>query len=168
MTFIQSSGTLGSTTTEVILSNIPQTFTHLQLRCFAKSAFSGVAWLYLNINGSGSYISHSLRGDGSSTSSFSDGASALGFMSVGSTPNIFGVAIIDILDYTNTNKNKVCRSITGFDANGSGAVGIRSSLRTDSAPAVTSLFINDGGGGGWLAGSRFDLYGITVSALTGA
>jgi len=157
MVWIGTSGNLTSTTTEVIFSSIPQTFTHLQVRCFAKSAFAGVAWLYMSINGSGSYISHSLRGDGSSTSSFSDGASALGFMSVGSTPSIFGVAIIDILDYANTNKNKTLRSLGGVDLNGSGELYFNSGLWMNTA-AINNIVLTPIGT--LQQYSSFALYGI--------
>jgi len=40
----------------------------------------------------------------------------------GNTSGIFSAGVIDILDYTNTNKNKVVRALSGFDANGSGEI----------------------------------------------
>jgi hypothetical protein len=33
---------------------------------------------------------------------------------------VFGVAIIDILDYANTSKNKTVRALSGEDENGAG------------------------------------------------
>ena len=44
------------------------------------------------------------------------------------TASIFGSAIIDIFDYANTNKYKTMRSLYGSDLNGSGQVGIASSV----------------------------------------
>jgi hypothetical protein len=83
------------------------------------------------------------------------------------SPTYWSNTIIDILDYTNTNKNKTMRSISGFDRNGGGTVGIWSVLYSTNTNAITSLILS--GGGSYIAnGSRFDLYGITSSQETGA
>jgi hypothetical protein len=170
MHFISSSGTLGSTTTQVDFSSIPQTFTHLQLRCFFKSAYaSGEGGLYItpwfNNTGGGSGRYHHLYGTGSSI-----GASNGSFYYTGvsspinsSTTNIFASAIVDILDYTDTNKIKPLQTLGGYDSNGGGLVAIGSMMRFDATTAINGFRIDDSGGGGWLAGSRFDLYGITIN-----
>jgi hypothetical protein len=51
----------------------------------------------------------------------------------------FGGFIVDILDYTSTNKNKTIRCLCGFDANGSGNLGLVSGLWRNSGSAITSL-----------------------------
>jgi len=143
----------------ISFSSIPQTYKHLQIRFYGKSNFSGVAWLYMDFSG-GSYYSHTYNGDGGSSTSFSGTSGAIGTISTASTPNMFGSAIIDIADYTSTTKNKVAKSLTGYDANGSGASAIRSILRTDSTAAISTINLNDGGGGGFIVGTRADLYGV--------
>ena len=73
---------------------------------------------------------------------------------------------MDILDYTNTNKNKTIRAIAGFDANGSGTAGLWSSVYLDTS-AITSIAVGTANSN-FAAGSRLDLYGITTSQVTGA
>lgn len=173
---IATSGTLGSTTTYVDFSSITQNFTHLQLRCYFKSTYAaGIPGLYVtpwfNNTGGGSGYWHNIYGNGSAVSS---GAGSSAYYSGISGPqnsgttNIFGVAIVDILDYSNTNKYKTITSYGGYDQNGAGIASIGSVFRYDATTAINGFRIDDGGGGGWLAGSRFDLYGISTSAATGA
>jgi hypothetical protein len=62
------------------------------------------------------------------------------------------------LDYTNTNKNKVYRTLGGFDANGSGEQGLFSGLWM-STSAITSIDLITNSGS-WTSSSSFALYGI--------
>ena len=163
MVWIASTTASGSTSS-VEFTNIPQTFTHLQIRLFAKTAstaaFDSIA---MNINGASGEARHDVYGTGASVGSSNAGTSL--FVYVGGSAQ-FGVGIIDILDYTNTNKTKVSRSICGVDNNGSGLVALTSGLKL-STTAISSLtFI--AGVPNLAAGSRFDLYGITSSSVTGA
>ena len=175
MVFIASSGTLTSTTASVSFLSVTQSFTHLQLRCFFKSAYSVaegglyVTPLFSNVGG-GSGRFHNVSGNGSSAQSSSASAYYTGVSSPvnSGTTSIFASAVIDILDYTNTNKYKTIRTVGGFDANGAGIVGLGSMFRFDLLNAINGFVIDDSGGGGWLAGTRFDLYGITSSQVTGA
>jgi hypothetical protein len=152
------------------LLNIPQTFDHLQIRMTARSTYTGSENMFMRINNtasinwSGHYVGGSGSGSGYtgnySTSNYADlTAIANGSQST----NVFGSYIIDILDYSNPNKNKTIRCMGGFDNNGSGFVELRSAL------AVTNSVITDisqiGGTAvgtfGLVAGSRVDLYGFT-------
>jgi hypothetical protein len=82
------------------------------------------------------YKTHYLYGDGSAvTGGNSSAIYAPNFMGGTSSP---GSAIIDILDYTNTNKYKTIRSLDGYDANGSGYVTLTSGLWL-STSAITSI-----------------------------
>jgi hypothetical protein len=159
--------------TNVTFSSIPQTFTHLQLRAFGRTAFSTADWeLWIQLNGVGgtSYTYHILFGNGSSASSA--GFISQGFARIGSIPgstataNAFGVSVCDILDYTNTNKNKTIRAIAGFDVNGAGTAGLWSSVYLDTS-AITSITVGTANSN-FATGSRLDLYGITSSQVTGA
>ncbi len=158
----------------ITFSSIPQTFTHLQIRFSVRSDFaSAVAAGFLRFNGdsTSSYANHSLFGDGSSVTS--TGATATSVASLGnfpaatSTANVFDACIIDVLDYTNINKNKTIRTLSGFDANGSGQVYLASSVWLNTA-AITSILLVSGGGANFVAGTRADLYGISTSNATGA
>jgi hypothetical protein len=172
-----ASVTLGSANT-VSFSSIPQTFTHLQLRVFGRSQGAGNGAFNLQINGDGGanygFGFHYLLGDGASASSGTTGSgsqAAIYFPNIASsseTSGVFGNVIIDILDYTNTNKNKVTRAIGGYDNNGSGKVQLTSGLWLSTA-AITSLtFASSTSPYTFAAGTRFDLYGIQTSNATGA
>lgn len=150
-----------------IFSNIPQTYTHLQVRILTRSTFSASNWpIFVQPNGSSSsvYAYHNFQGDGSTVSA--SGASSQTLMQLGetsaasATANVFGAFVIDILDYTNTNKNKTVRTLYGFDLNGSGIVGMRGGLFA-STTAITSL--NFGTGSNFAEYSSFALYGIKVA-----
>jgi hypothetical protein len=111
-------------TSTITFSSIPSTYTHLQIRMFARSNRAGnnESTVNLRINGqTSSYSYHRLIGDGSSASSSGGGSTyAMFFYGISSTANIFGAGIFDILDYTNTNKYKTVRTLIGHDQSGAG------------------------------------------------
>jgi len=77
----------------------------------------------------------------------------------GSTANVFGVGIIDILDYTNTNKFKTIKSLTGHDQNGSGFLFLFSGNWRSTA-AITSIRFIPANSASWIQHSNFALYGV--------
>jgi hypothetical protein len=173
--FIASSGTMSGSTNTVTFSNIPTGFTHLQLRISSRSTRSStddLIYARFNSDSTNSYSWHYLQGDGASVSvsGFSpDNVIYVGYNpAASSTANCFGTTVLDILDYANTSKNKTTRSLSGYDLNGSGKSMFISSAWY-STSAITSIFMaNYATGANWAAGSRFDLYGITTSSVTGA
>jgi hypothetical protein len=158
---------LASETADITFNNIPQTYTHLQVRYFTKSVYSSGTTdsMYFRANGdsSGAYSAHFLRGNGSAGSSGDAGVSTYGW--TGNQANsgtgmtsIYGSGTLDILDYSNTNKYKTFKFFGGYDANGSGVV-ILSSSNWRSTTGITSLtfgFTN----GNHAVGSTMALYGI--------
>jgi hypothetical protein len=150
----------------VTLGSIPGTFTHLQVRCIARSTYSvgNTSALLIQVNGNttiGDYAVHLLDGNGSSVSVY--GAAndypqgAISNANAGA--NIFGVAVFDILDYTNTNKHKTIRSLSGNDNNGSGTLRFSSGASYANTNAITSVSFSTPSGD--LAQySSFALYGI--------
>jgi len=155
-------------------TNIPQTFTHLQLRMYVRDTTAAAASTgFLRFNGvssSGNYIDHFMSGNGSTTSAGSVGTT--GYLTIGycpaasATANSYGVFIVDIFDYTNTNKNKTVKTINGFDNNGSGTVAEFSGLFLSTA-AITSLQCGASTSSDDVA-TRIDLYGISTANATGA
>lgn len=160
--------TANGSTSAFDFQNIPQTFTHLQLRCFVGINTGSVFFCAINnVYNNTKYPWHRLYGDGASTASGSSTTDNQMLISdLANSATTFGSFIIDILDYTNTNKNRVIKSIGGFDKNGSGQVSTSSGLYIDTT-AVSRITLNSSGGN-VLAGSRVDLYGITTSSVTGA
>ena len=88
-------------------------------------------------------MNHYLFGDGSSVSSGRSGTNTGSVLmwsdaASGSSPV---VTVFDILDYANTNKYKVSRTIHGRDNNGSGYVEMFSNLWL-STSAINSIVIS--------------------------
>lgn len=158
----------GSSPTSVTFSSIASTYKHLQLRIVSRWNAGGSSNdLRMQINGdtTSNYYGHWLRGQGSSVTSGQ--SNLIAYMQLGNSDpsgvdaNTFGVQIVDILDYANTNKNKTIRSFTGRAPNGySQEVGLYSGIRF-STDAVSSLTIYGSQGGSYfLSGCRLSLYGI--------
>jgi hypothetical protein len=154
---------LGANQTTITFSSIPSTFKHLQVRGFLRTS-SGVNNhdLYIRMNGDtgSNYTHHSVRGDGSN-------ANAEGYASqvrmwlnraAPADSNIFGGVVIDILDYTNTNKYTTMRGLSGQDRNGAGQISLNSGVWMNTS-AVTSLTFNLSSGD-FTQYSQFALYGI--------
>ena len=162
--------TLSSTSSTITFSSIPSTYKHLQIRYIARnSAANTDGYQAIQFNGDSTngnyYFYHFLEGVGTSVSVSSGGTNAgiLAGRNAGAsaTSGVFGAGIIDILDYTNTNKNTVVRVLTGSDNNGSGNVLDLSSGFWLNTAAVTSISLVAGlGGYNFVSGTQFALYGI--------
>ena len=146
--------------------DIPQNYKHLHLRESSRSNRTlnpnDSVVLYFN-NEINNYSYHDFGSDGSSVYAY--GAASPGLcatqMSAADSinSNIMGVALIDILDYANTSKNKTVRCTGGVDGNGSGRVAMMSSAWL-STNEIFSIKIAPQVGTSWYQYSRFSLYGI--------
>ena len=149
---------------DITFSSIPSTYKHLQIRYIGRNTSTSLdVYAQFNADTGNNYRSHYLTGDGSSASAGDIGTQAFwngGYTSGSSqSANVFGAAVIDILDYTNTNKNTVTRTLTGWDNNGSGQLVLYSGLWINTA-AVTSIKLYKPPSGTWAQHSSFALYGI--------
>lgn len=148
------------------LNTIASSYKHLQLRITERSSASTNSQLAIRFNGdSGSnYSEHQLKGNGSSVTSYGGGSVTFAPMGVtvesGATASAFGGRIIDILDFSQTTKNKTIREIAGA-AVSPNSIAIYSAAWYNTA-AVTSMevFMNSGN---FVSGSRLSLYGIRGS-----
>lgn len=152
----------------VTFSSIPSTYQHLQIRAIAREASGGNVFGNFSITANGdsgsNYTLHQLYGDGTA---YSNGSSGYGTVSAlvniagnSSGANTYGTGVVDILDYTNTNKLKTFRSLSGMDNNtGGGFILLRSQLWNNTA-AITSLTLTDLSGVAFTTASSFALYGI--------
>lgn len=143
----------------ITFSSIPSTYKHLQIRALGRNS-SG--YIRFNSDTGANYSRHWLRGNGTAASA-TGGASqtemyGFEFTDNGDTANVYGVGIIDILDYASTSKYKTLRSLTGADKNGSGNVYLFSGswLNTN---AITSITIYSPSAAPTTS-STFALYGI--------
>lgn len=149
----------------VTFSNIPQGYKHLQIRILARGTFAHTqdnTLIQFNGDTGTNYSKHQLAGSGTAVSAEgfanqSDIYSGL-YPAASASANIFGVAVIDILDYANTNKYKTVRTLSGNDQNGSGYVVMRSGLWMNTA-AITSINLPIDAGN-YAQYTRISLYGI--------
>ena len=153
----------------VEFTSIPGTYTHLQLRCFGHLSGSGnvgdVIRMTFNSDTTSNYSYHLLQGNGSSASA--DAAASNSWIYSGVYPdsyggaNNFGLNIIDILDYANTNKYKTTRALFGYEFNDVNYS--RTALGSGnwrSTSAITSIKFVSGLGLNFTQYSSFALYGI--------
>jgi len=149
--------------TSVTFSSIPQTYKHLQVRGIFKP--TSASWIIAYFNGdavnTGKYSEHDLRGDGSTVAAEAtpDANTSYFILGISSAANTFAVGVTDILDYTNTNKYKTIRSLSGMDANGSGNIDLTSSGWRDTS-AITQIKLVINNGDTIPQYSSFALYGI--------
>jgi hypothetical protein len=150
---------------QIVFTNIPQNYSHLQIRYIARSSASAtIANIYHIFNGdtSNSYTFHDISGNGSSASSSGTSSATnytLGAQMTGanSTANIYGVGICDILDYSNTSKFKTIKTLGGNDQNGSGTAMMRSGAYMNLLP-ISSIIVSIDST--FAANSHVALYGI--------
>jgi hypothetical protein len=156
--------TLATATATITFSSIPQDYEHLQIRCLMRTGLAQTTLdTYMVINSINSYQYHYLYGNGSSVAAGAGTFSkSLTGRATGSTAtaNTFAVSIVDILDYTNTNKNKTIRVLNGDENNGSGNVFFLSDLPISSTATITSLTFTAESASSFAQYSSFALYGI--------
>lgn len=146
----------------ITFSSIPSTYKHLQIRAIYKLN-SGSQYCSIRFNGdntASNYSLHLLNGDGSSVSA-GGGANAIPYVAQsGSTANIFGTSIIDILDYSSVSKAKTVRALVAQDRNGSGDINLTSGAWYNTSSAINSFTIIPNNSAIFSELSQFALYGI--------
>lgn len=153
----------------ITFSNIPQNYKHLQLRIIARDPSATAEYpLYLQFNGdsgSGNYGYHYMSGDGAtaSTSAAITSQNSITLPKVtgnSATANYYGVAVIDIMEYSSLNRYKVIKGIGGNDRNGAGSVWFVSGYWNLALTSISTLSIGTASGNA-MANSHFALYGIS-------
>jgi hypothetical protein len=158
-------------TGSISFTSIPSTYTHLQVRGVVRSAESGSSIVPINFrfnSNASNYTYHLLKGNGSAASASATTNDSLLNMAYGGqaskTADVYGGFVMDILDYTNTNKYKTIRSLWGVDFNGSGEVGLHSGFWYNSTNAISSIvFYCNSGNDNFRQYTQFALYGIKGS-----
>lgn len=157
----------------ITFSSIPSSYKHLQIRAIVKTGRTIATYDGMNINFNSdtgtNYTYHYLYADhrpsfqaGGATSQTAIGLTAIqGNVSI--STNIFGVVIIDILDYTNSNKYKTVKTLTGYDNNTTNYL-IESALTIQSGLWMSTSGINSisfsGTTNGFIQNTQFALYGV--------
>lgn len=149
-------------------TNIPQTYTHLQVRGLLRSnrGSSAVEGLNMRVddNSGANYAYHRIIGDGSSATASGEanqtGMPLGGIPASGAAASIYGAIVIDILDYTNTNKYKTVRTLIGEDRNGAGSVRFSSGFYFNNTTAISQFYLYGSSSENLSQFSTLALYGI--------
>lgn len=159
--------TVGSTSTSTItFSSIPSTYQHLQLRGTVRTdRANNIDGFYAYLNSDTTitnYGYHLVYGTGAATGSVynTDNFLVLGYCAgATATSGIFGKFVMNLLDYANTSKYKVSKSLGGVDFNGSGQILSGSGL-WKSTSAVSTITLTNNGGDKFVQYTSVSLYGI--------
>ena len=143
-------------------------YKHLQIRALVKSYTGGTGRedLYIRFNsvGSSQYASHDIQGNGSAVR---EGAStndteiiipdSVPRGSDGTSGN-FSALVLDILDYSSTNKNTTLRGFGGMSGDET-RIGLYSGLFLYQ-DAITSMTFTIENSESFISSTRFSLYGV--------
>lgn len=157
-----------NTTSTCTFTSVPQTYQHLQLRvCSPFNAQDGS--IQLTFNGlTTPYRNHVLYAKSTTVAAYSVTYSQIDIMydtNIGLSSQCAKVAIIDILDYASTTKNKVIRSFEGVETNTAGVVALNSGALFATS-AITSITLRNQGNDGsygyknFLTGATIAMYGV--------
>lgn len=153
-------------TASITFSSIPQTYRHLQIRGIGRTnrtAGGADDNLKITLNSDTTYSWHYLLGDGASASA-GGGSSSSAMLQVGlpgaTATTAFSASIVDLLDYTSTAKNKTIRTLSGYDTNGGGIIGLSSGLDYATPAAITSITISSWNAATLVQYTQFALYGV--------
>jgi len=145
------------------LNTIAASYKHLQLRITERSSAAINSQMGIRFNGdSGSnYSEHQLKGNGSSVTSYGGGSVTFAPLGTtvesGASANAFGARIIDILDFSQTTKNKTIREIAGAAVSPNNIAIYSAGWYNTAAVTSMEVFMNSGN---FVQYSRLSLYGL--------
>jgi len=165
----------GSSTGTVTFSNIPQDFTHLEIRMFGRLNYATLGdskAVNIRFNGDSTSANYTTRYFWGSTNSIVSGTAInSGNIYSAMLPSTnfqitnWGSGIMKIFEYTNTNKTKTGITMFGHYGQNYGMVGWNQGMWNSTA-AITSITLV-GAGENYVSGTRFDLYAYSISPATG-
>lgn len=145
----------------ITLSSIPADYKHLQIRGSFKNTSTARDVLIRFNSDTSNYAVHSLRSNGSTVTSGNQTSLTNIILDNGSsnstTADATSAVIVDILDYTNTTKNKTVRSMHG-QKDSNTWIFLESGLWVNTA-AVTSITLS-AAANNFSTLTRVSLYGI--------
>ena len=157
--------TLGSATSIVTFSDIPQTYTDLRFIISTKETATGTGTaenLLVRVNTTLPTQSQTkLKGDGSSATSSRLTSQSYGKIEIPFTGGQFNLVTIDFFNYTGST-NKTYLSTASNDLNGSGSV-TRVVHLIQTTAAISNRVQFEAGNTSFASGSTFTLYGIKAA-----
>lgn len=164
--FSIATATVTTATSSITFTDIPQTYSHLDLRYIARTSVAGTDdYIKVSFNGSTASINsfHALGGNMSTASTVSGTSQQYSYLAPvsGNTAgaNTFATGVATITEYTSTLKNKTIRTIGGYNNNGGGNMRLEGSLWANTA-AITSITLTVDSGANFVTNSKFYLYGV--------
>ena len=154
----------------VTFSGIPATYEHLQLRVSSHDTYDAsydILYARFNDDSGTNYSYHRMEGSGSSTGAGGGTGKTYAWLgkaegSYGATlSTTYGVLVVDILDYANTNKNTTTQALSMVvDPRPTNIVQFSSSLWDDTS-AINKIVFYPIYSSAFVRGTTFSLYGIT-------
>jgi hypothetical protein len=161
--------TAGTTTADITFSslNTYSDYKHLQIRYTVKfnSGTTGTTAMNVQLNAdtAANYSRHFLQGTGASVNSVgSANTSNIQLFDAATRPSEtdnYGAGVIDILDFSSSNKNTTIRALHGALTPSESYIYLSSGVWRNTA-AVTSIKLFSVSGFNYSANCRFSLYGI--------
>jgi hypothetical protein len=145
----------------ITFNSIPATYQHLQLRIAGSSSAVNNFRMRFNSDTGSNYAVHQLLGTGAAVSASGSTSQTSINLVYDNRANVSfpAVAVVDVLDYANSNKNKTVRSLAGSEQNNNdGLIMFRSGLWINTTAINSiSIFLDSGSYNQY---SSFALYGI--------
>lgn len=157
----------GSATSDITFSSIPADYKHLQIRGLVRlnnsgSTQNGSMFRFNGDTGSNYNWNQVYTANGGTVAVeayVNETALRLGELPASQAPtSVFGFVLLDIYDYTNTNKYTTYHEVGGSDRNGASQIGNNWGVWKNTA-AVNSVRLFETNGS-WIVGSMLALYGI--------
>lgn len=153
---------LSSSASSITFSNIPQTYSHLQLRMRGTGTTNmGIFVVRFNGDTGGNYRTRILYGDATNVTSGYTSISPNGLN--GTFEYAYGTyhptSVMDIYEYSSSTKYKTMRTIDGTDRNGTGDIEFGTGVWKNQS-AVTTITISPQYASGFAANSYFGLFGV--------
>lgn len=124
-------------------TSIPSTYSRLQIRGIYRNNNSGddSVGVRFNSDTGTNYSQRGLYSGGASVGNFNTANSSdITIWSLSANASTFGISVMDIIDYSDTNKYKTLHSLTGYDQNGSGYILLQGG-NWRSTSAITTIRI---------------------------
>jgi hypothetical protein len=146
----------------VTFADIPQDFTHLQIRAYGRNASTSntINMHYNSDTTASNYYARGTFGGGSASGWSQNQAWANYWIETNSTGNYMATMVIDIFDYKNTSKAKIAQTLGGFALNSDGYAWFQTTTWNNTA-AITNIALSAVGTSvNFEQYTRFALYGI--------
>jgi hypothetical protein len=151
--------TLGTAVATVTFSSIPATYRDLVVIVQGNTSITSQVRMVINSDTGNNYNWQRLSGNGTTdTSLFSSNVAFVNLANIANATSSSAIQIvINVMDYSATDKHKTVLSRAGNAANGTDAI----YTRWANTAAITSLQVA-ASSGNWAIGSTFALYGIAA------